>query len=422
MTTTEFRSTPETTTSTPDISDGPLVTEIPLLDTPAPYVREWPGPDGLTRIELPSGHEAISLTAYEHVKTLMLDRTASRVLCNVDGGPSFMPTNWAPEVLINLDAPVHGVVREFVSHEFSARAIAGLAPPIADLTEAALDDLEATSGPDLVAQVFRVVPARVVCRLLGVEDTLAPWMNELGRRIQLAPPDDIPSIERSWMELYGWVQRLVAGEEPYSDDGLIATYRHRAGQPEFAAVDDALIAGTVMGIVLGGDNNVATMLTKTMYAALAIPELYRRVSYGDVTVEGLVEEILRLMPLGTPGSFPRELTKPLSVGGVTLPVGSIVYPHINAANRDPEVFRDPLRIDPTRPGRRHLQYGYGMHRCMGSALSQIELITVLETLVARFPDLRLAVAPEEIEWDLGTGLRRPIRLPVALRPSAAVGR
>jgi len=63
-----------------------------------------------------------------------------------------------------------------------------------------------------------------------------------------------------------------------------------------------------------------------------------------------------------------------------------------------------------------------MHRCMGSALSQIELITVLETLVARFPDLRLAVAPEEIEWDLGTGLRRPIRLPVALRPSAAVGR
>ncbi len=248
-------------------------------------------------------------------------------------------------MLINLDAPVHGVVREFVSHEFSARAIAGLAPLIADLTEAALDDLEATSGPDLVAQVFRVVPARVVCRLLGVEDTLAPWMNELGRRIQLAPPDDIPSIERSWMELYGWVQRLVAGEEPYSDDGLIATYRHRAGQPEFAAVDDALIAGTVMGIVLGGDNNVATMLTKTMYAALAIPELYRRVSYGDVTVEGLVEEILRLMPLGTPGSFPRELTKPLSVGGVTLPVGSIVYPHINAANRDPEVFRDPLRID-----------------------------------------------------------------------------
>lgn len=361
-----------TTTSTAAADNAvfpaPSVSDIPLLDTPAPYVREWAGADGLTRIELPSGHEAISLTAYDHVKTLMLDRTASRALCNVDGGPSFMPTNWAPEVLINLDAPVHGIVREFVSHEFSARAIAALAPLIAELTNAALDDLEATAEPDLVGQVFRVVPARMVCRLLGVDDALAPWMNELGRRIQLAPRDDVPLIERSWIELYGWVRRLVAGQEPFSDDGLVATYRRRAAQPEFAVVDDSLIAGTVMGIVLGGDNNVATMLTKTAYAALAEPELYRSVVHGDATVEGLVEEILRLMPLGTPGSFPRELTRPLEVGGVEIPAGAIVYPHINAANRDPEVFDSPLRIDPTRPGRRHLQYGYGMHRCMDRPL------------------------------------------------------
>lgn len=399
---------------------APLVTDIPLLDTPAPYVREWIGPDGLTRIELPSGHEAISLTAYEHVKTLMLDRTASRTLCNVDGGPSFMPTNWAPEVLINLDAPVHGVVREFVSREFSARAIAGLAPLITELTHAALDRFEAADEPDLVAHVFRVVPAQVVCRLLGVSEDHAPWMNELGRRVQLAPRDDIGLIERSWVELYGWVQRLVAGDEPHSDDGLLATYRRRAAQPEFAAVDETLIAGTVMGIVLGGDNNVATMLTKTAYAALAAPSLYRSVADGEVAVADLVEEILRLMPLGTPGSFPRELTRPLHVGGVELPVGAIVYPHINAANRDPEVFADPLRIIPERPGRLHLQYGYGMHRCMGSALSQIELITVLQTVVDRYPDLRLAVPAAEVEWDLGIGLRRPSRLPVApgsVRPS-----
>ena len=408
--TTTFTGIPEATAAA-----GPFVTDIPRLDTPAPYVREWAGEDGLTRIELPSGHEAISLTAYEDVKTLMLDRTASRALCNVDGGPSFMPTNWAPEVLINLDAPVHGVVREFVSHEFSARAIAGLTPLITELTVAALNDLEAAVEPDLVDQVFRVVPARVVCRLLGVEDSLAPWINELGRRIQLAPRNNIPLIERSWTELYGWVQRLVAGQEPHSGDGLVATYRRRAAQREFADIDDTLIAGTIMGIVLGGDNNVATMLTKTAYAALAAPGLYQAVTRGDVTVEGLVDEILRLMPLGTPGSFPRELTRPLAVGGVELPAGSIVYPHINAANRDPEVFEDPLRIDPTRPGRRHLQYGYGMHRCMGSALSQIELITVLEALVARFPDLRLAVLPEEIEWDLGTGLRRPAGLPVVVQ-------
>lgn len=396
------------------LATNPLVTDIPGLDTPDPYVRAWAGDDGLTRIELPSGHEAVCLTDYQHVKTLLLDRTASRSLCNVDGGPSFMPTNWAPEVLINLDAPVHGIVREFVSHEFSARAMAELTPTILALTDEALDALAASSNPDLVTQVFRLVPARTVCRLLGVSLEHAEWMNELGRRIQMAPRDNIALIVDSWTELYGWVNRLVAGEVEHSDDGLVATYRRRAAQPEYADVDATLLAGTVMGIVLGGDNNVATMLAKTAYAALAAPALYGALVDRSVAVADLVEEILRLMPLGTPGSFPRELTRPLVVGGTELPVGSIVYPHINAANRDPGVFGDPLRIDPYRPGRRHLQYGYGMHRCMGSALAQVEIITVLQRVVDRFPDLRLAVPAESVPWDLGIGLRRPAHLPVVL--------
>lgn len=391
-----------------------LVTDIPLLDTPPPYRAMWRGANGLARVELPSGHEAVCLTRHEHVKTLLLDRTASRALCNVEGGPSFMPTNWAPEVLINLDAPVHGVMREFVSHEFSARAIAERAPTIMDLTAAALDGLARSANPDLVTEVFRVVPAQLVCDILGVNLDRASWMNELGRRIQLAPPDDVPLIERSWVELYGWIERLVAGQEEHSKDGLIAEYRRRAREPRFSGVDDALLAGTVMGIVLGGDNNVATMLAKTTFAALTAPTLYAGLVDGSVEVAALVEEILRLMPLGTPGAFPRELTRPLVVDGTELPPGTIVYPHVNAANRDPDVFPEPLRIDPHRPGGLHLQYGYGMHRCMGSALSQIELITVLKCLVNRFPQMRLAVEPEQVPWDLGIGLRRPSALPVEL--------
>ncbi|TFI43669.1 cytochrome P450 [Rhodococcus sp. 1R11] len=395
-------------------STNPLVTDIPNLDTPPPYVRQLASGDGHQRIELPSGHSAICLTSYEDVKTLMLDRTASRTLCNVDGGPSFMPTNWAPEVLINLDAPVHGVVREFVSHEFSARAIAGLEPTILALTDAALDTLDAMADPDVMAQVFRVVPAQMVCTLLGISLDHAPWMNELGRRIQLARRDEIPLIVDSWVELYGWVQKLVADDTEHDDTGLLATYKRRARQPEFAAIDDTLISGTVMGIVLGGDNNVATMLAKTLYAALAHRDLYSQVVDDPSLVSDLVEEIMRLMPLGTPGSFPRELTRSLHTTAGRLPIGAIVYPHINAANRDPAVFDAPLEIRLDRPRGRHLQYGYGMHRCMGSALAQTELIAILTRVVTRYPDLSLRVDPSNVEWDLGTGLRRPAVLPVDL--------
>lgn len=392
---------------------NPLVTDVPNLETPVPYISEWKGDNGLTYVELPSGHSAICLTDYDHVKTLMLDRTASRSVCNVDGGPSFMPTNWAPEVLINLDAPIHTQVRRFVSHEFSSRSISNLEPIISDLTHQALDSLEDSAAPDLVTEVFRVVPAQVVCKLLGVNLEHAPWMNELGRTIQMAPRDDINSIEESWMELYGWVQKLVSQGENYPD-GLIAAYAKRSKEPEFQEITDTLVSGTVMGIVLGGDNNIATMLSKIAYTSLAVPHFYKEIASGNLSVENLVEEVLRLMPLGTPGSFPRELTRPLTVGEVKIPAGSIVYPHINEANRDPKVFDDPLRINPFRPGKKHLQYGYGMHRCMGSALAQIELTTILKILKNRFPNLKLTLPPEDIPWDEGIGLRRPSHLPVLL--------
>lgn len=393
------------------------VTDIPHLDTPDPFVRRLPPEpaDNFPRIELPSGHTAICLDGYADVRALMFDDTASRTLCNVDGGPSFMPTNWAPEVLINLDAPVHGVVRRFVSHEFSARAMAEWVPTIEKLTLAACQELEQSDSPDLVRDVFTLVPAQTVCTLLGVPVARARWMNDLGRVVQKANRNDIPGIVEAWLELWGWVEGLVAGTEEHNDTGLIAVYKRRAAQPEYSDIDPALLTGTLMGVVLGGDNNVATMLTKTTYAALAHRPLYTRVAANAETeVPRLVEEILRLMPLGTPGSFPRELVNPLSTSHGVLPAGSIVYPYINAANRDPEVFGDPLVIDLDRPANKHLQYGYGMHRCMGSALAQQELITVLRTVVTRYPNLALAVDPAAVPWDFGIGLRRPSALPVSL--------
>lgn len=393
------------------------VTDIPHLDTPEPFVRWLPTQgDGFDRIELPSGHTAVCLRSYADVRALLLDSTSSRELCNVDGGPSFMPTNWAPEVLINLDAPVHGVVRRFVSHEFSARALADWEPVVAALTGAAFDRLDTAAQPDLVRDVFRLVPAQTALKLLGVPLEHAQWMNEQGRIVQYADRDDIPGIEAAWIQLWDWVGRLLADDSLHDDTGLLAVYKRRAAEPEFAAVDIPLLQGTVMGIVLGGDNNVATMLAKTTYAALAHPPLYRQVA-GDPAryVPKLVDEILRLMPLGTPGAFPRLLTNPLETAAGTLPTGSIVYPWVNGANRDPEVFDDPLVIDLDRPARQHLQYGYGMHRCMGSALAQLELITILTLLFTRYPDAELAVESGAVRWDFGIGLRRPAALPVRLR-------
>ncbi len=89
-----------------------------------------------------------------------------------------------------------------------------------------------------------------------------------------------------------------------------------------------------------------------------------------------------------------------------IPEGSIIYADAFAANRDPAVFPEPLAIRLDRNDARHLQFGYGMHNCMGAALARLEITTVLQILVQRFPNLRLAVPADQVPWVDGIILRR----------------
>jgi cytochrome P450 len=389
----------------------PTVRDVPHIDTPPPYI-ELGERDGIARIQLPSGHEAVHLTSYRDVMTILGDSTASRAECNVVDGPSFMPTIWAPEVLINLDQPVHGRMRKFIAQDFSAHGTERLRPLVERVVDeriAALQD--GSADPELIGSFFSVVPSHVVCELLGIPIERRQWMHDLGRTIQIANKHDIPGIVAAWEELYGYVTAHVRGEVERDEEGLTARYMRRGAEVE-PPLDEVDVQGIVMGIVLGGDNNIVTMAAKTAFVALAQPAIYERLSAEPEKVDALIEEVLRLMPLGTPGTFPRLLTRELTTGQGVLPAGTVVYPDVVRANRDPSVFPDPELISLDRPPTRHLQFGYGMHHCMGAAMTRLELRSILGSLVRAFPSLQLATPAADIAWWFGTGLRRPQELPV----------
>jgi nocardicin N-oxygenase len=83
------------------------------------------------------------------------------------------------------------------------------------------------------------------------------------------------------------------------------------------------------------------------------------------------------------------------------------------ANRDERVFADPDRLDLTRDVASHLTFGHGVHHCLGAQLARLEIQVALATLVARFPTLRLAVAPDEVRWRADRLVRGVRALPVA---------
>ncbi|WP_233571087.1 cytochrome P450 [Nocardiopsis sp. Huas11] len=112
-------------------------------------------------------------------------------------------------------------------------------------------------------------------------------------------------------------------------------------------------------------------------------------------VSGAVEEILRAPRKGGDG-VPRYARVDFEIAGVEIAAGDLVLCDLGSANHDPDAFPDPDRVDVTRNAGAHLGFGHGMRYCIGAPLARIELRAVLEGLTRRLPELRLAVAVDEL--------------------------
>jgi cytochrome P450 PksS len=128
-----------------------------------------------------------------------------------------------------------------------------------------------------------------------------------------------------------------------------------------------------------------------------------------------VEELLRYAsPLET--ATERYAREDVTIEGVTIPRGGLVFAALASANRDERQFRSPDVLDLARDPNRHLAFGLGVHYCLGAPLARLEGQIAINTLLRRTPDLRLAVAPGALRWRKGLVLRGLAKLPVAFSP------
>jgi cytochrome P450 len=145
---------------------------------------------------------------------------------------------------------------------------------------------------------------------------------------------------------------------------------------------------------------------------LAHPDQLALVREDPGLLPGAIEELLRFE-----GPVERTLNRwaatDVELDGQTIRRGELVILVLNAADRDPERFPEPDRLDVTRTDLRHLAFGRGTHYCLGAPLARLEAEIALETLFRRLPALRLAVPPDELEWRETPMFRRVVSLPVS---------
>ena len=320
------------------------------------------------------------------------------------------------------DPPDHTRLRRLLTPEFTRRRLARLQPRIDQIVAERLDAMEAQaraggSPVDLVSEFAFPIPFVVICELLGV----APEDRDYFRQLGHARFD----VSQGGLGVFGAMSQ--------SRDFLIETARRQRIEPRDGligaliaehgdAISDDELGGLADGVFTGGYETSASMIALGALTLLESPDATAWIRRDKAADPAVVDELLRYLSV-VQIAFPRFAREDMELFGVKLHAGDVVICSLSGANRDDaltggeaETF-NPGRFA-GRPLTSHLAFGYGMHRCVGAELGRMELLTAIPQLVRWFPDMRLAVPVEELEFrDLsivyGMGA-----LPVHLRGAA----
>ncbi|WP_199441974.1 cytochrome P450 family protein [Umezawaea beigongshangensis] len=348
------------------------------------------------------------VTRYEEVRAVLGD---SRI---GPGSTSYLPLD-VPEhcapylrTMQEMDGPEHARLRRLVSPAFTARRAAEFRPRIEPLVDALLDDLpdHAENGVvDLLAHLARPLPTDVICELVGVPAADRPRWREYGTAVVSGHgarfAEAVPAIVDGARTA---VERRRA--EP-GDDVLSALLR--AG-----GVEDAELVTLVWHLVLAGQTPT-NLIANGVEALLSHPDQLAALRDDPGLVPGAVEELIRWCGPQLL-AIPRYAREDVEIGGVLVREGEPVVAALASANRDPRAFADPDRLDVTRapsaPG--HVGFAHGPHFCLGAPLARVQTEVALTALLRRFPDLALAVAPQDVVRAPDPGTWRLAALPVTL--------
>ncbi|GAA4361275.1 cytochrome P450 [Angustibacter luteus] len=310
------------------------------------------------------------------------------------------------------DPPDHTRLRGLLTPEFTMRRLARLQPGITRIVDEQLDALQA-KGPvvDLVADFAFPIPFLVICELLGV----APEDREAFRQLGASRFDltrggiglfDAASTSRSFL------LDVVARQRAEPGDGLIGAILREHGDE----IDDLDLAGLADGVFLGGYETTASMLSLGTLTLIQHPDVLELIRQDDDAVAGVVEELLRHLSVVQTG-FPRFARHDLQLFGQRIAAGDAVLCSLSGANRDPRFAADPDSVDPDRRADSHVAFGHGFHRCVGAELARMELRTAFRAIATRYPELALAVHPDELTFREQSVVFGVETLPVRLQPA-----
>jgi cytochrome P450 PksS len=396
------------------------ITSPDFKANPYPFYARLRAEAPVHRVTLPDGQTAWLVTRYDDVVAVLKDERFAKDRTNALSKAQLARQPWMPAFfrpltrnMLDLDAPDHTRLRGLVHKAFTPRLVEQMRDRIQALTDDLLDQVARRGRMDLIRDYAQPVPTTIIAEMLGVPVTdrhrFQRWSNTLvtlgGSRWGVLL--SIPSV---WMFLR-YIRQLIQARRAQPRDDLISALiqAEEAGQQ---LSEDELVAMVVLLLIAGHETTVNLIGNGTL-ALLQHPEQWEQLRNDPALIRSAVEELLRFAsPVET--ATERYAREAVTIAGVTIPRGELVFAVIASANRDERQFADPDKLDITREPNKHLAFGLGAHYCLGAALARMEGQIAISTLRRRAPGLRLAVEPGALRWRSGLVLRGLKALPVLL--------
>ena len=364
-----------------------------FLDDPFPVYRALREHDPVHR--MPDG--SYFLSRYDDCATVYRDQgmwSSDKTLdFRPNLGDSLLYEHHTTSLVFN-DPPYHSRVRKLLAPAFTPRALMALQPRIEALVDRLLDRAAARGHMDLIADFAAAVPIQLVGDMLGVPEAerspLREWsLAILGALEPMLTVEQLERGNRAVDEFKAYLRDLIdrRGRAPSRDEGEILSKLSAGsglgpGDASEERLSELELLHNCIFILNAGHETTTNLIGNGVDLLLRNPSTLRELRADPALIGTAVEEFLRLESSNQLGN--RRAVRDTELGGVPMPTGSYVHIGIGAANRDPDQFPEPDRLDVRRQPNRHLAFGTGIHACAGMWLARMEGQVAIGRLVQRF--------------------------------------
>ena len=312
------------------------------------------------------------------------------------------------------DPPIHTHIRGVLNKAFSPGTIEAMRPRIERCVDALLDAADDRNEMDVVADFAFPVPGTIIAEVLGLPlerlTEFKAWSDDLASFF--GSNRQTPDLARRGREALVHLRDLMGGlaeerrRSPRDDVIGRLIEAERTGE----GLSEAEFLPTAVTFAVGGHKTTTALISSGIWWLLRQPDQLRRLKAEPSLLTSAVEEFLRLE------SPAQRVTKianqDVEIGGRSIREGQLVMLLVGAANRDPDAFAEPDRLDIARSPNRHLAFSLGRHFCIGANLARLEAAIAIGALLGRYPDMR--PLSEASLWNPNPTFRALRSLPVIL--------